>query len=168
VFMLSACFEPPCTVSNLGPVVLVCAVFFSADRCMGSEVCHSVGFWGLEERAGDYPGQGGDCRALSRRGPSRNPACRWRVRNQKPASCSPPPAEPGWEQRRLHWAPPTCLRTLAEVQRRPTLWRWPGETSPWLGGPSHLCVSTCWQSLAFFFSSHSPHLPCLRPPPIPC
>lgn len=53
VFLLSACFEPPCTVSNLGPVVLVCLVFFPADRCVGSEACHSVGFWGLEERAGD-------------------------------------------------------------------------------------------------------------------
>lgn len=34
-FAFSAFFTSPCTIF-LGPVVLVCLVFFQADRCMGS------------------------------------------------------------------------------------------------------------------------------------
>lgn len=44
VLTLPACFEPPCTVSNLEFVVLACLVFFPADKYVGSEACHSVGF----------------------------------------------------------------------------------------------------------------------------
>lgn len=44
VFPLPACFEPPCIVSNLESVVLACLVFFPADKYVGSEACHGVGF----------------------------------------------------------------------------------------------------------------------------
>lgn len=45
----SAFLTPPRTVCA-GPVVLVCLVSLSADRCTGSEVCH-VGFAGASKRA---------------------------------------------------------------------------------------------------------------------
>lgn len=136
VFLFSACFEPPPTASVVGPVVLVC---FSS-QLTGARVQRYVTVLDLEGlRKGQETSQGrvGGRWAFSRREPAGPPACRWRAWNQKPASCSPPPAEPGWEQRHLHWTPPTCPRPLAEVQPHPQSSR-KGSPCGWdLGRPAH-------------------------------